>query len=187
MNDISGLPRASVTWHSKLTSTQRPLWSHGGTEHLKILTWFWDISNPHWFVPYIFWWNKKNHIYTLLYAIVCWQQADINCGTSGLRPSNSCKAKRLTSYDEFMTNVTGLTGSVGLTGCGRTNRTRSALWDLHHRQSQPHRMRWPHIIKQTSQDETSLTGLGGPKRMRSASQDKAGLTEKGQPHGMRPA
>ena len=87
----------------------------------------------------------------------------------------------MTSYDEFMTNVTGLTGSVGLTGCGRTNRTRSALWDLHHRQSQPHRMRWPHIIKQTSQDEASLTGLGGPKRMRSASQDKAGL------RGKRPA
>ena len=32
MNDIVGLPRPFVTWDRTLTSTQRPFWSHGGTE-----------------------------------------------------------------------------------------------------------------------------------------------------------
>ena len=32
MNDIVGLPRPFVTWDRKLTCTQRPFWSHGGTE-----------------------------------------------------------------------------------------------------------------------------------------------------------
>ena len=38
MNNMFGLPQAFVTWDSKLTSTQRPLWSHGGAEHLKVMT-----------------------------------------------------------------------------------------------------------------------------------------------------
>ena len=35
MNDMFGLPRAFCD--SKLISTQRPFWSHGGAEHLKII------------------------------------------------------------------------------------------------------------------------------------------------------
>ena len=40
MNDMFGFLQALVTLDSKLTSTQRPFWSHGGAEHLKIMTAF---------------------------------------------------------------------------------------------------------------------------------------------------
>ena len=47
-------PQAFVTWDSRLTSTQKPFWSHGGAEYLQIMRAFWDPSHPHWFVSYDF-------------------------------------------------------------------------------------------------------------------------------------
>ena len=40
MNDNFGLPGSFVTWDSKLASTQKPFWLHGGaeTEFLKAAT-----------------------------------------------------------------------------------------------------------------------------------------------------
>ena len=53
MNDIFGLPRAFVTWDSKLTSTKRPFWSHGGAKHFRRNPSYWDLSHPRWFMPYM--------------------------------------------------------------------------------------------------------------------------------------
>ena len=54
MNNIFELARSFVTWDSKQTSLEKPLWLHEGAEEKeeKNIPLFLDLSHPHWFVSY---------------------------------------------------------------------------------------------------------------------------------------
>ena len=71
MNDIFGLPRAFVTWDSKLTSPKRPFWSHGGAKHFRRNPSYWDLSHPRWFVPYAHTTPQQSAQWTPLFR--CWE------------------------------------------------------------------------------------------------------------------
>ena len=50
---LFGRTLTCLTLDSKMTSPQRPCWSHRKAENLRIMTQNQDIPHPCWFVPYI--------------------------------------------------------------------------------------------------------------------------------------